>query len=64
MFQHKVASYTLIRRILFKIGADNQLKRCLEKGEQKQVMSALHSSPSRGHFATIIIVNWIRSAKY
>ena len=29
VFQHKVAPYTLIRGILFKMGVDDQLRRCL-----------------------------------
>ena len=33
LFQYKVIPYTLICEILFKMGADDQLKRCLEKGE-------------------------------
>ena len=64
VFQYKVAPYTLIRGILFKMGANDQLRRCLERAEWKQVMRALHSSPSRGHFAAIAIVNRIWSAKY
>ena len=33
VFQHKVAPYTLICGVLFKMGADDQLRRCLEKVE-------------------------------
>ena len=43
MFQSKVAPYTVIQGVLFRIGANEQLKRCLEKRERKQVMRALHS---------------------
>ena len=46
------------------MGADDELKRCLEKGERKQVLYALHSGPSRGHFAAITTVNRISSAGY
>ena len=35
VLQYKVAPYILIHRILFKMGADDQLRRCLEKGERK-----------------------------
>ena len=45
VFQHKVALYTLIRGISFRMGADDQLRRCLEKGGWKQVICALHSIP-------------------
>ena len=64
MFQHKVAPYTLIRGVLFKMGADDQLRRCLEKGERKQVIATLHSGPSGGHFAAITTVNRIRTTGY
>ena len=64
IFQHKVAPYTIIHGILFRLGADEQLKRCLEKKERKQVMRALHSGPSGGHFAANTTANRIRSAGY
>ena len=64
VFQHKVAPYTIIQGILFRLGADEQLKRCLEKKEQKQVMRALHSGPSGGHFAANTTANRIWSAGY
>ena len=64
VFQHKVAPYTIIHGILFRIGADEQLKRCLEKKERKQVIRALHSGPSGGYFAANTTANWIRSAGY
>ena len=64
VFQHKVAPYTIIQGILFRLGADEQLKRCLEKKERKQVMKALHSGPSGRHFATTTTANWIRLASY
>ena len=64
VFQNKVAPYTIIQGILFRIGADEQLKRCLEKQERKQVMRALHSGPSGGHFAAATTANRIRSAGY
>ena len=64
VFQHKVAPYTLIRVILFKMEVDDQLKRCLEKNKWKQVINALHSGPLRSQFAAITIVNQIRSVGY
>ena len=64
VFQHKVAPYTIIQGILFKLGADEQLKRCLEEKERKQVMRALHSGPSGRHFAANTTANQIRSAGY
>ena len=64
VFQHKAAPYSLIRGILFKMGADEQLRRCVEKKDRKTVMRALHSGPSGGHFAAITTVNRIRLAGY
>ena len=64
MFKQKVATYTLIRRILFKMGANDQLRRFLEKRERKQVICALHSGPLGSHFAAITTMNWIKSAGY
>ena len=64
VFQNNVAPYTIIQGILFRIGADEQLKRCLEKKERKQVIRALHSGPSDRHFAATTTANRIRSADY
>ena len=59
VFQDKVAPYALIRGILFKMGADEVLRRCLERKDRNQVMTALHAESSGGHFAAITTVNWI-----
>ena len=64
VFQDKVAPYSLIQEILFKMGADEVLQKCLEKKDWKRVMTTLHSELSGGHFAAITGVNWIRSAGY
>ena len=64
VFQSKVAPYSLIQGILFKMEADDTLRRCLEQKDQKRVMTALHSESLGGHFAAITTVNRIRSAGY
>jgi len=64
VFQQKAASYSLIKGTLFKIGADDQLKWCLEVKDWKKVMKALHSGPSNGHFVAITTVNRIRTFRY
>ena len=64
IFQRKVAPYTLIGGVLFKIGMDDILKRCLEPSEQKKVICALHAGSSGGHFAFLSTVNRIQSAGY
>jgi hypothetical protein len=64
VFQLKVGPYSLIKGILFKLGADEQLRRCLEGSDRKKVMESLQSSSSGGHFASVNTVNWIRTAGY
>jgi len=64
IFHRKVAPYTLIRGVLFKLGADDILRRCLEPPEWKKVVRALHAESSGGHFAFVSIVKRIRSAGY
>ena len=46
------------------MGADKVLRRCLEKKDQKRVMTALHSESSGGHFAAITTINRIQSVGY
>jgi hypothetical protein len=59
-----VAPYSLIKGILFKLGADEQLRRCLEEPDRKKVIESLHSGNSGGHFTFVNMVNWIRTAGY
>ena len=46
------------------MGADNQLRRCLEAKDPKKVMRAMHSGLSRGHFAAITTANQIWTSGY
>jgi hypothetical protein len=62
--QRKVAPYSLIKGILFKLGVDEQLRRCLEGTDWKKVIESLHSGNSGGHFASVNTVNQIRIAGY
>ncbi|OAE18861.1 hypothetical protein AXG93_4606s1030 [Marchantia polymorpha subsp. ruderalis] len=64
MFQNTVALFTLIRGVVFRMGPDDQLRRCLEESERRQVMRALHARPSRGHFAAVTTINRIWSTGY
>lgn len=64
IFQTKVAPFTLIKGTLFRMGPDDQLRRCLEKPEQGKVVRALHSGPSGGHFAAVTTIHRIRKAGY
>jgi len=64
IFHQKIAPYSFINEILFKMGADEQLRRCLEKKERRQVMSALHSGFSGGYFAAMTTVNRICTLGY
>ena len=64
VFQNKIVPPSIIQGILFKMEADDVLRRCLEKRDQKRFMTALHSELSKRHFAAITTVNRIRSAGY
>jgi hypothetical protein len=64
VFVHKAGPYTLIKGILFKAGADDKLRRCVEEGQKRTIMEALHSGPSGGHFAAGATVNKIRDQGY
>lgn len=48
VFQHKVAPYTIIYGVQFRMGADDKLRRCLEKWERKEVIQALHAGDPEG----------------
>ena len=64
VFQHQVAPYCLIKGILFRMGADDKLRRCLEKEYRGQVIRALHDAPAGGHFAAVSTMARIREAGY
>jgi hypothetical protein len=64
VFQRKVAPYSLIKGILFKLGADEQLRHCLEESDRKKVIESLHSDSSGRHFASVNTVNRIRAVGY
>jgi hypothetical protein len=64
IFQRQAAPYTLIKGVLFKQGADDVLRRCLEPVDRKKVIRALHAGSSGGHFAFVNTINRIRSAGY
>jgi hypothetical protein len=64
VFQHRVAPYCMIREVLFRIGADEKLRRCLEPVHRKVVIRSLHDGPSGGHFASSTTVERIRNAGY
>jgi len=64
IFQRQAAPFTLIKGVLFKQGADEVLRRCLEPADRKKVIRALHAGSSGGHFAFVSTINRIRSAGY
>lgn len=64
IFQRKVAPYTLMGGVLFRLGTDDVLRRCLEPPERTKVIRALHAGSSGGHFASVTTINRIRSAGY
>ena len=64
VFQHRVAPYCIIRDVLFRIGADEKLRRCLEPKHRKTVIRSLHDGPAGGHFASTTTVERVRTAGY
>ena len=64
VFQTKVAPFTLIKGTLFRMGPNDQLRRCLEKPEHGKVVRALHLRPSGGHFAAVTTNQRIWKAGY
>ena len=64
VFQHRVAPYFLVGELLFKLGADEKLRRCLEPIYRREVIRALHDGPAGGHYASVITVQKIREAGY
>ena len=64
VFLHQMAPFTLIKSVLFKMGADEVLRRCVEEGDRRKVMRGLHSGPSGGHLAAISTIGRIRLAGY
>lgn len=64
VFVHQMSPYTLVKGVLFKMGADEVLRRCVEERDRKKVMRELHSGPSGGHLATVSTVGRIRTAGY
>ena len=64
VFQHRVAPYSIIKDVLFRMGADDRLRRCLEARYRTKVIRGLHEGPAGGHFASITTIERIRSAGY
>ena len=64
IFVHNAGPYTLVKDILFKVGADEKIRRCVEEDEKQTIMYALHFGPSGGHFAAGVTVTKIRDQGY
>ena len=64
VFQHRIAPYTLIKGVLFRMGADDKLRRCLEPQYRRPVIRNLHEGPAGGHFASAATVDRIRTTGY
>ncbi|KAL3690876.1 hypothetical protein R1sor_004527 [Riccia sorocarpa] len=64
VFVHKMGPYELKNGILFKMGSDKELRRCLESYEVGGVIESLHSEASGGHYAMKNTVKKILAAGY
>jgi len=50
-FLHELNHYVWDEPYLFKIGADNLLRRCVDNEEEKKILWQCHNSPYGGHFS-------------
>ena len=64
VFQHRVAPYFVVGELLFKLGADERIRRCLEPLHRRKVIRNLHDGPAGGHYASVTTVQRIRAAGY
>ena len=64
IFAYKVGPYTLRNGILFKLGADQKLRRCVTTVDIPRVLYAYHTGMEGGHFAAEATVKKIRTAGY
>ena len=64
IFVHKVGPYTLRKGVLYKLGADERLRRCLEVTEIRKVIQALHDGEPGGHYALANTVRKISDTGY
>jgi hypothetical protein len=64
VFQYRCAPYTIMKGILWRVGADEQMRRCLAGPEKNRVMEALHHEEGGGHFAVIRTAQKIRDHGY
>jgi hypothetical protein len=60
----KVEPFTMKNEILYKMGHDNKLKRCLPTIEALKVMKELQEGIVRGHFAIEITNKKMLDARY
>jgi len=64
VFQHRVAPYFIVRDVLFRVGADEKIRRYLEPKFRRRVIRSLHDGPEGGHYASTNTVERIRTAGY
>src|SRR5450759_702690 len=64
MFIVKSSPYTLVQDILFKVGPDQKLRRCVNKKEALRVLHTFHSGEEGGHFGVQTTIRKIRTAWY
>ncbi len=64
IFQFQMAPFSLIKGVLFRMGADDKLRRCLEPGQRRMVIRTLHEERAGGHFVAINTVVRIQTTGY
>jgi hypothetical protein len=60
----KAKPFNLNKIILYRVGQDNKMCRCLITSEAHIVLKELHEGMAKGHFATNITTNKIMDARY
>jgi hypothetical protein len=64
VFLHKASPYTIYKGVIYKLAPDHTFKRCLEKHEVPDVIEAMHTEESRGHYALQSTVKKILNVDY
>jgi hypothetical protein len=60
----KAEPFTLKEGIMYKMGVDNRMHRCLTTSEAQIILKKLHEGMVRGHFVIDIIVKKILDVRY
>jgi hypothetical protein len=60
----KAKPFTLKKGIMYKVGQDNKMRKCLTTSKAQIVLKELHEGVAKGYFAVDIITNKILNVGY